>query len=47
MGFIAIFYQEIILKIGFGQPYGIDILEMIPGKFISYFSEFYFIFSEF
>jgi hypothetical protein len=35
MGFIAIFYQEIILKTGFGQAYGKDILEMIPRKFIS------------
>jgi hypothetical protein len=40
MGFIAIFYKEIILKTGFGQAYYKDILKRIPRKFISYFSEF-------
>jgi hypothetical protein len=40
MGFIAIFYKEIILKTRFGQAYCNDILKWIPMKFISYFLSF-------
>jgi hypothetical protein len=38
--FIVIFYKELILKIGFGQSYGKDLLRRTIRKFILYFSEF-------
>jgi hypothetical protein len=36
--FIAIFYKELILKTGFGQVYGKDLVQSILKKFILYFS---------
>jgi hypothetical protein len=38
--FIVIFYKELILKRGFGQSYGKDLLRRTIRKFILYFSEF-------
>jgi hypothetical protein len=41
---IVIFYKEIILKTGFGQVYGKDLVMIILNEFTLYFSELYFIF---
>jgi hypothetical protein len=45
--FTAIFYKELILKTGFGQVYGKDLVQSNLKKFIPYFFEFYFIFYAF
>jgi hypothetical protein len=44
--FITIFYKELILKTGFGQTYGKDLVKRILRKFILYFYDIYFIFYE-